>query len=68
MERLLADESDFFRPEDPEVLREDARDPAFNRPTVRDTFPIRVCSIKNENITFHYKSYDNALSVLKTIF
>jgi hypothetical protein len=40
LERLLAEESDFLSPV--EFLREEARDPAFKRPTVSDTRPINV--------------------------
>ena len=43
LERLLAEESDFFSPAEPEFFLDDVREPALSRPTVIDTFPIKVC-------------------------
>ena len=43
LDLLLTLDSDFFKAlPGVEFFRDEARDPAFNRPTVRDTLPIKV--------------------------
>jgi len=43
LDLLLADDSDLRRPALLEFLRDEVRDPAFNLPTWRLTFPMVVC-------------------------
>ena len=68
LERLLAEESDFFSPPGPEFFLEDVREPALSLPTVMDTLPINVCHKTTLTVATGPTNFTNRQNIHKTEF